>query len=67
MRCPYQKKIIHKPSQIDNSGCFIPEYAEDITVFGECLRGECPYYQKIDYKHPGGIIETCRKVESEVS
>lgn len=67
MKCPYQKKVTYRPPHIDNDGFFMLEYAEDITEFGECLRSECPFYQRIEYKQAKRIIETCRRAESECS
>lgn len=67
MKCPYQKKVIHKPEFID--GFQTTRYAEDIIEFCDCLEKSCPfYYERDSYKtngKPFKIIE-CRRVESEV-
>ena len=41
MRCPYQTKTIHQPEVVDEHGRI---NAEDLTVFGECIDDECPFY-----------------------
>ncbi len=64
MKCPYQTIVIHIPKYI---GKYEARCAEDITKFIECLKEECPYYQSIKYNVTNQIVETCRKVESEVN
>lgn len=59
MKCPYQTKVIHKPEYTDG---YVKHFAEDITVFCECIKSECLFY------YLSGVhqtIEHCRKVESE--
>lgn len=41
MKCPYQTRTIHQPEVVNEHG---RKCAEDITVFGECLDDECPFY-----------------------
>lgn len=55
MRCPYQKRVIHKPE--DTLG-YMKHFAEDITVFADCLKCECPFYYKKNTDH-------CRRAERE--
>lgn len=57
MKCPYQLKIIHKQ---EHTKSYYIEPAEDITQFGECLKGECPFY------YMENTTEHCSKAESEV-
>ena len=59
MKCPYQTKVIHKPEYTDG---YIKYFAEDITVFCECAKSECPFYYT-SWAHK--TIEHCRKAESE--
>lgn len=59
MKCPYQTKVIHKPEYTDG---YVKHFAEDMTVFCECVKSECPfYYTSGTYK----AVEHCRKAESE--
>lgn len=62
MKCPYQKKVIHKPVITENG----IKASEDIAEFCECLKAECPFYYATEYKPARHIIEHCRRVESEV-
>lgn len=62
MKCPYQKKVIHKPVITDDG----IKCSEDITEFCECLRLECPFYYTNEYKSVRIITEHCRRVDSEV-
>lgn len=57
MRCPYQTKTIHKPQRNDG---YIMGYAEDITMFLECAKDECPFY------YISGKAECCSRANSEV-
>lgn len=57
MRCPYQKIVIHK-DQYSLNGVIYNNMA-DTTLFGECLKDECPFYRI-------KTVEHCRKAESEV-
>ena len=62
MKCPYQTKVIHKPEYTEG---YVTDFAEDITVFCECVKSKCPFYF-FDYTSWGHeIIEHCRKAESE--
>lgn len=70
MKCPYQKKVIHRPEVLLHNPEALEEiittiYAEDITVFCECLKSECPFYYTTEYKPARKIKEHCRRAESE--
>lgn len=58
MKCPYQIRMIHKS---ENNGFYVREPAEDITMFSDCLKTECPFYYVTEC-----ITEHCRRAESEV-
>lgn len=64
MKCPYQTKVIHKPTYTDG---YAIHYAEDITEFCECVKSECPFYYTIEYKPARKVTGHCRKAESEVN
>ena len=64
MLCPFQTRVIHRPEYTDN---YVTRCAEDITKFGECSKKACPYYHSIKDIFTNQIVETCRKVESEVN
>ena len=59
MKCPYQTKTIHTPERHDG---YITSYAEDITIFCECIKSECPFYYT-SWAHK--TVEHCRRAESE--
>lgn len=59
MKCPYQTKVIHKPEYTEG---YVTSFAQDITVFCECLKGKCPFYYT-SWEHK--TVEHCRKAESE--
>lgn len=61
MKCPYQTKVIHKP-KYEKTYTTVP--AEDITVFCECIKSECPFYYTTYYATE--VTEHCRRAESEV-
>ena len=62
MKCPYQTRVIHKPAEFEVTDV-CKNFAEDITIFGDCIKTECPFY----YVAWNDIarIEKCRKAESE--
>lgn len=64
MLCPFQTIVIHRPENTDG---YVTRYAEDITKFAKCLKSECPYYQAVTFSSMNQIVESCRKVESEVN
>ena len=57
MKCPYQTRTIHQPEVVNEHGRIL---AEDITIFGECLKNECPFYT-VKYNLDG----TCLKAYAE--
>lgn len=58
MKCPYQTRVIHK------TGDWL-QNAEDITMFADCLKHECPFYHVTEYKPARQITEHCRRAEKE--
>lgn len=62
MKCPYQKRVIHKPEYTEG---YVRHFAEDITEFGDCVMTECPFYYTIEHSLVREITEHCRKAESE--
>lgn len=62
MKCPYQTKVIHKSEQIEG---YVIHHAQDITVFSDCLRTECPFYHTTEYRPTNKITEHCRRAETE--
>lgn len=61
MKCPYQTITTHKPECTDG---YVNQFAQDIVEFGNCLKGECPfYYTSMDWQL--NIWEHCHKAESE--
>lgn len=60
MRCPYQTRVIHKPEYTEGD---VKNFAEVITVFGDCVKRECPFYYATEYKPAREITEHCRKAE----
>ena len=58
MKCPYQIKTIHMPEHDDG---YITCYAEDITMFLECVKDECPFY----YISGSGKVERCGRAVNE--
>lgn len=59
MKCPYQTKVIHQPEYVEG---YVKHFAEDITVFAECLKSECPFYST-SWAHKE--VEHCRRAEKE--
>ena len=57
MKCPYQIRVIHKPEYTEG---YVKNFAEDITMFCDCVKTECPFYYI-------KVTEHCRKAEREVS
>lgn len=64
MKCPYQTIISHKSEYTEG---YVKHFTEDIIVFYECVKNECPFYYTTEYKPARQILEHCRKAESEVS
>ena len=62
MKCPYRKKIIHKPEHTEG---FITYYAADIEEYADCCESKCPFYRRWRTTS-GGIEEHCKRAESEV-
>lgn len=62
MKCPYQKKIIHKPA-ITKDGV---KCSEDIAEFCDCMRLDCPFYYTKEYTATRRVTEHCRRVDREV-
>lgn len=62
MKCPYQTRVIHKPEYTEG---YVKNFAEDITMFADCLKTECPFYHITEYKPARKITEHCRRAESE--
>lgn len=60
MKCPYQTRVVHKPEY--TAGCVI-HFAEDITVFYECSKNECPFYYTSSWGEE--IEEHCGRAEKE--
>ena len=58
MKCPYLKKVIHKPQVYD--GYEILKYDEDIFEMCDCIQEECPFY------YTTGTKDHCQRAESEV-
>jgi len=58
MKCPYQTKVIHKPKRTEE---YVIHFAEDVTVFCECAKRECPFYYT-SWEHK--TVAHCRKAES---
>ena len=56
MKCPYQTKVIHKPEYTER---YVTYFAQDITVFCECVKSKCPFY------YTSWNQEHCSKAESE--
>lgn len=48
MKCPWMTIILHEPETPYT-------VAQDVTAFGECYRGECPFYKR----------GKCKRVENE--
>ncbi len=42
MKCPFRKKIIHKP-EIRNG--YYPIYPQDVTEYMDCYENDCPFYE----------------------
>lgn len=62
MKCPYQTRVIHKPEEFEvTDSC--KKFAEDITMFADCIETECPFYY-VAWNN-GARIKRCRKAESE--
>ena len=58
MKCPYQTKVIHKEyEEVD-----VKNFTEDITIFCECIKSECPFYYTT---WANKTVVHCRKAESE--
>lgn len=66
MKCPYLKKVIHKPQVYD--GYEILNYQEDISEMCDCLQKECPFYYITEEHKPSynKLKEHCQRAESEV-
>ena len=62
MKCPYQKKVIHKPVITENDVIC----SEDIAEFCECMRAECPFYYTTEYTINRRVVEHCHRVDREV-
>lgn len=62
MKCPYQTRLIHKPEYTEG---YVKNFAEDVTMFADCAKTECPFYYTTEYKPARQITEHCRKAESE--
>lgn len=64
MKCPYQTRVIHKPEYTEG---YVKNFAEDITMFADCVKTECPFYYTTEYKPARHVKEHCRKTEREAS
>lgn len=62
MKCPYQTKVIHRPEYVEG---YVKHFAEDITMFAECLKSECPFYHTTEYRPARQITEHCCRAEKE--
>lgn len=61
MKCPYRKRIIHKPEHTEG---YVTYYAEDIEEFADCCESKCYFYRK-KRMTDGSIEERCKRAESE--
>lgn len=61
MKCPYQKRIIHKPEYTEN---YILHYAVDIEEFADCCKNECPFYRSRRTTNYS-TEEHCKRAEGE--
>jgi hypothetical protein len=62
MKCPYQTKVIHKPEYTER---YVKHFAEDITIFCECVKSECPFYYTLWSPGKAERLGHCRRAESE--
>ena len=62
MKCPYQTKVIHQPEYSEG---YTRVFAQDVTMFANCLKGECPFYYTTDNNVTRKITEHCRRAEAE--
>ena len=63
MKCPYLKKVKHRPPVYD--GYEILNYQEDISEMCDCIQKECPFYYTTKECTPTyqTTIEHCKRAE----